>query len=498
LNRDIAATLSLAALSQIAGFAKSVLIAYYFGIGADIDGYYLAQVIPVTLAGIVTGFLQTGFLTIYAGHLARGQSDAAASVLGHTLRFVAACGVALSLLIAMAAPWLLEVLAPGAEPAARSAAVFSLRALAFLLVLNVLADCLALVLNAHRSFVLAALAPTLNALVATVLIAAAPEWGLANLVAGTLLGVIAQTLLVGYGLRLKGIRATLSGGSDLKDVLRTGSSIVPGLIFANASAAVPTVVAASLGEGAVAAFSIALRLHGAATQAFTIALSTVLLPHFALAVGRSDRAFIRNWLANAFLPTVVIALAAVLWVGLEGEAFVSMVFQRGAFDAAATSAVAAAWFFLTLGLLPSVWGVSMAKVLQAFRLGGIMSGIAFGALLMTIGFSLWLSSHMGIMGLALTPGLAALGATVACVMVANRMLARDPTGDAAGAGRRLAMLAANAALLTAIAFGVNLLTRNLPAYSQVVILAFALFTAVAATAMIVHQQSSRREAVANR
>lgn len=498
MNRDIAATLSLAALSQIAGFAKSVLIAYYFGIGADIDGYYLAQVIPVTLAGIVTGFLQTGFLTVYAGHLARGHPETAASVLGRTLWFVAACGVAISLLIAIAAPGLLQLLTPGAESAARSAAVFSLRALAFLLVLNVLADCLALVLNAHRSFVLAALAPTLNALVATALLAIAPEWGLANLVAGTLLGVTAQTLLVGYGLRRKGIQVRFSGGSDMKEVLRTGSSIVPGLIFANASAAVPTVVAASLGEGAVAAFSIALRLHGAATQVFAIALSTVLLPHFALAVGRSDTAFIRNWLTNASLPTAAIAVAGVLWVGLEGETFVSMVFQRGAFDTAATSAVAAAWFFLTLGLLPSVWGISMAKVLQAFRLGGIMSGIAFGTLLMTIGISHWLSSHMGLMGLALTPGLAALGATVASVIVANRMLAGDTAGDAAAARRRLAMLAATAALLTAVAFGANLLARNLSPSSQVVLLAFALFTAVAATMMTVHQQSSRREEVGNR
>jgi putative peptidoglycan lipid II flippase len=498
LNRDIAATLSLAVLSQIAGFAKSVLVAYYFGIGADVDGYYLAQVVPVTLVGIVTGFLQTGFLTVYTGHLVRGESEAAASVLGRTLWFVAACGVAMSLLIAIVAPWLLQLLAPGAEPAARSAAVFSLRALAFLLVLNVLADCLGLALNAHRSFVLAALAPSLNALVATVLLAAAPEWGLANLVAGTLLGVAAQTLLLGYGLRLKGIRATLSGHADMKEVLRTGSSIVPGLIFANVSAAVPTVFAASLGEGAVAAFSVALRLHGAATQVFTIALSTVLLPHFALAVGRSDIAFIRNWLANAFLPTTLIALAAVLWVGLEGEGFVSIVFQRGAFDAAATSAVAAAWFFLTLGLLPSVWGVSMAKVLQAFRLGGVMSGIAFGALLMTIGLSLLLSSHMGIVGLALTPGLAALCATVACVIVSNRVLASDSARDAAGAGRRLAMLAATTLFLTAIAFGVSMLTRNLSVFSQVVILAIALFSSVAATAVVNHQQSGRLKGVANR
>lgn len=491
VNRDIAATLALAALAQFAAFGKSVLVAFYFGIGTDVDGYYLAQVIPMTLAGIVTGFLQTGFLTVYTGHLASDRSDAAAALLGRTLQIVAATGVALSLIIAISAPWLLQLLAPGAAPAARDAAVFSLRALALLLVLNALADCLGLALNAHRSFALAALAPTANAFVASVLLMAAPDWGLANLVAGTLLGVIAQLLLVAYGMRLKHIRIAWSVDSEWREVLRVGSSIIPGLVFANASTAVPTLVAASLGEGAVAAFSVALRLHGAATQAFAIALSTVLLPHFALAVGRGDSNFIRNWLANAFVPATLIALAATLWVGLAGETFVALAYQRGAFDAAATTTVAGAWFFLTLGLLPSVWGVSMAKVLQAFRLGGIMSGIAFAALLLTIGLSLQLSAYAGLMGLALTPPLAALGATVACVVVANGKLQDCPAEEASSVKGRVARLIAASAMLTAIAFSASSLLRNQAAPVQAMILALVLFAAVLTMATVVHSRFSR-------
>lgn len=498
MNRDIASTLALAALAQLAAFGKSVLVAFYFGIGTDVDGYYLAQVIPMTLAGIVTGFLQTGFLTVYTGHLATDRTDAAAALLGRTLQAVAATGLAFSLIIAITAPWLLELLVPGAAPAVRDAAVFSLRALAFLLVLNAFADCLGLALNAHRSFGLAALAPTANAFVASVLLMAAPDWGLANLVAGTLLGVIAQLLLVAYGMRLKHIRIAWSVDSEWREVLRVGSSIIPGLVFANTSAAVPTIVAASLGEGAVAAFSVALRLHGAATQAFTIALSTVLLPHFALAVGRADSNFIRDWLVNAFLPATLIALAATLWVGLEGETFVSLVYQRGAFDAAATTTVAGAWFFLTLGLFPSVWGVSMAKVLQAFRLGGTMSGIAFAALILTIGLSLQLSSYAGLMGLALTPGIAALGATVACVVVANSKLRDCPTEGASSMKGRVARLVATSVFLTAIAFITSSLTRSQSASVQVMILALVLFAAVLTMATVVHSRFGRRGAGALR
>jgi len=248
----------------------------------------------------------------------------------------------------------------------------------------------------------------------------------------------------------------------------------------------------------VAAFSIALRLHGAATQAFTIALSTVLLPHFALAVGRADNHFIRNWLANAFLPATLIALAATLWVGLEGETFVALVYQRGAFDAAATGTVAGAWFFLTLGLLPSVWGVSMAKVLQAFRLGGIMSGIAFAALILTIGLSLQLSSHAGLMGLALTPGIAALGATIMCIVVANSKLATGPTENATSLRSRILRLIVISAMLPAIAFSASSIISGQAAPVQAATLAFVLFAAVVAIATFLHSRFNRSTAGAPR
>lgn len=494
MNRDIAATLSLAALSQLASFVKSVLIAFYFGIGAEVDGYYLAQVIPVTLAGIISGFLQTGFLTVYAGHLARNQPDAAAALLGSTLRVVGIAGLALSLVIAAAAPWLLQLVAPGVEPAAGAAATFSLRALAFLLVLNALADCLALTLNAHGSFGLAAFAPTVNALVATTALAAAPEWGLTNLVAGTLLGIVVQMLIVAYGTHVNGIRAAWRGESNFEEVFRVGSSIIPGLIFANVSAGIPTIVAAGLGEGAVAAFSVALRLHGAATQVFTTALSTVLLPHFALAIGRGDGRFIGNWLTNAFFPTSVVAFAVVLWVGLEGHSFVSIIYQRGAFDASASHLVAVSWFFLTLGLLPSVWGVSIAKVLQALRLGGIMSGIALLVLLTTILLSISLSFHFGIIGLSITPGIAALVGAIACALVATKRLPPPALEDASNVHRRVVTLVAAAALLTTLAFSGSYLTRDSAASVQVSITALILFTTVAATATVVHRRLRLRNA----
>jgi putative peptidoglycan lipid II flippase len=383
MRRDIARVLSLTAIAQVAAFGKSILIAYYFGIGVQLDGYYLGQAIPVTITGILMGFLQTGFLTVYAGQLAKAETHAAAALLGRMLAVLTLVGVITGIVLSAAAPWIVSLLAPDSASSVQDAAVASLRVLAFLLLLNSLVDCLSLALSAHGSFAVAAFAPTANALVASALLAALPDWGLHNLIWGTLLGFFVQLTLVAAEVRRRGITVIWNVRVKLASVATAGASIVPGLVFANLSVLVPQIIAARMGDGAVATFSFAARLHGAATQVLAMALSAVLLPYFAHAVGRGDHAAIVAALRKGFPIIALIVVAALLWVGLVGDHFVSLIFEHGAFDKTATTAVSVTWFWLTVGLLPAIWGVVLAKVLQALRLGGTMSLIAFFGLLLT-------------------------------------------------------------------------------------------------------------------
>ncbi len=136
MTRDIARVLTLSALTQIAGFGKSVLIAYYFGVNAELDGYYLAQAIPALFSSVSTLFLQTGLLTVYVNHLARGESEAAAALLARILLALAALGIAISAVVSASAPTLVSLIAPDASASVQDSAVTSLRILAFLLLLN--------------------------------------------------------------------------------------------------------------------------------------------------------------------------------------------------------------------------------------------------------------------------------------------------------------------------------------------------------------------------
>lgn len=468
MRRDIARVLSLSALTQVAAFGKGVLIAYYFGIGVQLDGYYLGHAIPATITGILIGFLQTGFLTIYAGQLARSETHAAAALLGRMLIVLAAVGVFLGLVLSSAAPLLVSLLAPDSTSLVQDAAVTSLRVLAFLLLLNGLVDCLSLALSAHGFFSVAAFAPTANALIASALLVALPDWGLDNLIWGTLLGFFVQLLLVGAEMRRRGITLRWNVRVNLAPVANAGAAIVPGLVFANLNALIPQIIAARMGDGAVAAFSFAARLHGAATQVLAMALSAVLLPYFAHAAGRGDHAAIASALRKGFPTIALIAVAALLWVGLVGDRFVSLLFERGAFNESATTSVSTTWFWLTVGLLPAIWGVVLAKVLQALRLGLTMSVIAFFGLLITSVLSVVLANTAGLSGLALALTLGTLGAALGNALVARRHLRNALNALEAWSASRAAPTIAAIATLAGVTFCVDWLLNQMSTVTHLV------------------------------
>lgn len=423
MRRDLARVLLIAAFVQLGAFGKSVLIAYYFGVGAELDGYYLAQVTPALLAGIASGFLQTGFLTTYAGHVSRGESDEAAALLSRMLIVVTLTGFTMSTALTILSPAIVELTAPSASNEVRSVAAHALTILSFLLVLNALADSMSLALNAHGAFAVAALAPAANIGVASVLLFSFPSWGLDNLIWGTLIGLAAQVLVISFEFWRRRIRLRSPLTANLGPSIAAGAAILPGVAFANLGTFVPTLLAARLGDGAVSAFAIAMRLHGSVTQVFVMALSTVLLPHFSIAVGRGEIESIAKQLRAGFPFVLLGSVLASSWVWISGGDFVALVFQRGAFDAGATTAVSSVWFWLSTGLLPVIWGTVLAKVLQAQQQGAILSCLSLLGLVLLTALGWILAVYLGLDGLGLAISLAFLATAAGCFWATSRSLA---------------------------------------------------------------------------
>lgn len=385
----------LAAFAQAVGFMKTLLVAHYFGVGAELDGYYLALVAPTLLAGIIAGALQTGFFPVHARLRTEGRIQEARDLQSALLWLLLLIGLAVSSIMAAASNSITELVAKEASERVMMATSLSLKVVAFAFALNAIADYLGFVLAAHFRFALAAVAPAVNALTSGLFLYAWPELGLYNLVWGTLLGILVQLILLAFGLRKADVRIVaprrLSPGwaTRVGETVKLGAWILPGVFFANLSAALPQVMAAEFGEGAVSAFGYANRLHGAMVQVLVMSLSTVLLAKFSEQIASGREKELAKSLGRGFPLVLGMGLLVPLWVWGAGSDVLRLLFEHGQFDTAAVNHVHGLWFWLALGFFPMVWGIILAKVFQAWRRPGFIAFLAFFGLLV-----LWTSLRL--------------------------------------------------------------------------------------------------------
>lgn len=418
MRRALLQVASLTALSQVAAFSKMFFVAHYFGVGPELDGYYLALIGPTLLAGVLGGVVQTGFFPVHARLRAEGKDLPARDFQSACFWMLLAACLAISSIMAVRSEWITSWLATGASDTVIEATALSLEVVGFILLFNTIVDYLGFVLAAHRRFALAAVAPAANALVGSVFLYGFPELGLYNLIWGTLLGASVQLALLLVGLRRSDIRIIapwklLSGAAhDVWEAAKLGAWILPGALFANLSAALPLALVAGLGDGAVSAFGYAQRLNSAIVQVLVMSLSTVLLAKFSEQVALGKDTQLMQSLARGFRLAFGVGLLITVWVWGTGYDILRVLLQRGRFDEQATAQVADLWFWLACGLFPAIWGLILAKFFQAQRRPGFMSLLAFVGLCVLWVSTRALSPLFGATGVALSASISLAVVTV--------------------------------------------------------------------------------------
>jgi putative peptidoglycan lipid II flippase len=307
-----------------------------------------------------------------------------------------------------------------------------------------LSDFLALILNSHGRFFAAAFAPLINALVSVAGLWFWHSLNLQALVWTLLFGSLAQCAMVVFALSRMRLDFPLRTSPARGEVLTTLSlaiPLLPATMLANASTAIVQFRAAELGEGAVAIYGYASRLHGALAQVLVIGLSTVLLPHFAALWSRGEKTEVVILFRRLARATVL--LAAYLGVGiyLMGGTATKILFERGAFDAQHSAQAAWLWALLSLSLFPFAFGTYIAKFCQSVRGAGsiLLSGIISFAATWCMA---WLGSSFA--SLDIVTGAAAVSATaVTCFWLVwlGRTIPTMPIlGDIATAAVRIGLV----------------------------------------------------------
>jgi len=464
---------------QVVGLLRGIIVARVFGASPELDAFFAANRVSETLFLLVAGgALGSAFIPTFTGLLAREEKPAAWRLAAAIANAVTLTLSLLALLVALFAPQVVRyALAPGlsTDPRLFSLTIDLLRIQLVAAVLFGLGGLVVGILNAHQIFLVPALTPALYQLgIIFGALALAPSLGIYGLAWGVVIGAALYLAvqipslfkLTNWSLFTSHFSLGLHD-SNVRQVLTLMGPRLLGVAVVQLNFWVNTWLASQMTSGSVSGlyygFSLMLMAQAVIAQSAAIAVMPTFSAQHAL--GKQDE--MRSSLAATLRAVILLALPASIGLILLREPLVSLLYQRGEFDARAVEIVSWALLWYAAGMV----GHSIMEILtRAFyaqhdtKTPVIIGATAMG---LNVVFSLLfirLFEALGWMphgGLALANSLAtALEATTLFIVMRKRL-----NGIEGGHILRGAIPAVVAALvMSAVIYGWLALGRNFGAW----------------------------------
>jgi putative peptidoglycan lipid II flippase len=341
--------------SRIIGLVRESAIAWVGGAKASVDAYQIAFVIPEILNHIVaSGFLSITFIPIFSYYLARGKEEegfAVFSIIFNGFGLLLLSFIAITMVFA---PQFVNLFAPGiSDPSTFDLAVKMTRIIIPAQFFFFAGGLFMAIQFTKENFLIPALAPLIyNIGIILGGIILYPTLGMEGFAWGVLGGAfLGSFLLQLLGAKRAGLKYffnfNLNHPDFLKYILLTLPLMV-GLTMTFSTEILMKFFGSFLSEGSIAAMNYALRIMFILVGLFGQAVGMASYPFMAKIAARGDLLSLNN-LINQTLKFIFLVIPfSVLFIVLRKE-IVMILFQRGAFDLAATQLTACILPFFMAG-----------------------------------------------------------------------------------------------------------------------------------------------------
>lgn len=343
---------SLAALTvavRIAGFFDKIVLTAFFDL-ANLEALFIAISLPMMTYSVVAAIVNPIVLPGFAGKLGAGDSRGAVRQLQGWLLVLIPLLLAVTGLIMLFPDAVATVLAPGFDLSRRQFCATLLLKLAPLNVVMGLVPLLSAFQNAQRAFSLPAFGELAMKVTATLFVLAmAKTWGMTAPVLGVAMGMLAYlAILAATSWKTCALRPSVAflKEPEFKKMLVLMIAPCLGTVVARVGEIAERAAASTLAPGSVAALTLARKLVDLPLLIISLTAATVLFTYFAELNQAGDRREVARLMDTGMRIMILIFLPITILTCLLSEPIVSVVYQRGEFDAQAAYQVSQALFWL--------------------------------------------------------------------------------------------------------------------------------------------------------
>ncbi|MFN5060036.1 MAG: lipid II flippase MurJ [Chloroflexota bacterium] len=370
---DAAVVMAVAfACSAILGIVRQTMLGATFGDGAEAAAYYAAARLPETFITFVAGGAFTAALVPLL--LAEREPTAQQQLMNVVLTIVGVAVAVLSLIGIVMTEWfVVTILLPGIDAETQRLTINVSRLLFVQPLLLAVVSVLSSALTAHKRFSLIAIAYVMHnpTIIAGIWVAQRwPEVGIYGPALGLVLAAIAKLVFVWIGVRGLDWRIAWDWQPHLPQLRRVLWLALPTALSVTvnyAGSIVDTSFAAQVGVTTVAAIYSGWLLADMPARLIGSAIGQAVFPHLAQAIAQQDINAARRLFVRTLATAVALAIPVVIAMWLIGRWGITLVLERGAFDAAAGDRTFAVLQWYIVGLPAYIMTELLSRMLNAMQ-----------------------------------------------------------------------------------------------------------------------------------
>ena len=354
-------------ISRVFGVVRDMVIAAFFGASWMTDAFWVAFRIPNMFRRLLgEGSLTVSFVPVFTEYLQKKTKEEALELAANAFTILSIILAVVSVLGILLSPLIVGLIAPGfiARPEQFALTVFLNRLMfPYIFFIALVALCMG-ILNSFRHFTTPALSPVmLN--IAMILSALTLHSYFAQpitaLAVGVLIGGVLQLVMQWPALRKFGVTFHFRFNLRHPGIKQIGVLMFPAILGAGVGTInvfVGTILASMLPGGSVTYLFYADRIIEFPLGIFAIAIGTAALPSFSKHVATGQMNELKSSISFSLRLMLFLTIPSMVALMALHLPIISVLFQRGAFDAQAAIYTSQALFCYALGL----WAFAMLRV----------------------------------------------------------------------------------------------------------------------------------------
>lgn len=404
------ALLSLASanlLIRVIGLLNQIVVSAKFGQDQHMDAYYVAALIPTTLAPMLASALEASVIPVYAGLRRQGTRKQASKLFSTLLNLLIIGCIFFTLVLLIFKTPLLGLIDPGSQQVEPHAFIMAQDLAPFifpvlgLMTLNSFMECL---LNAEGKFGWPAYAGLVVPLTtATCVLIGGNSLGVLMLCIGSVIGQLFQLAIIIYRAHKTNIvyQPIIDFSiPELKPIMSTAWPALFAGVISMASPIVDTFFGSYQQQGTITALNNALKLNSVPTGVLFAAVGRAALPYLANQAAIKDmKAFkgtLRLYLWIVGLATLL--LTVVMTFGAWPIVFI--IFKHGHFSSQDVNQTSWILAGLSIGMVPTAIGFIVSRAFSALGRTRLLMGVSIFSVFANAAFDAFFGRLWGGFGIA--------------------------------------------------------------------------------------------------